>query len=83
MSLDKFKTKVMENTDDGVKSFDFVVDDPNADFETMKMDDLTRAKFQMKVNNKLYDVYPDLRSLTGSGKHYLESTKYKKELEKL
>ena len=45
MSLDKFKTKVMENTDDGVKSFDFVVDDPNADFETMKMDDLTRAKF--------------------------------------
>ena len=37
----------------------------------------------MKVNDKLYDVYPDIRSLTGSGKHYLESTKYKKELEKL
>ena len=37
----------------------------------------------MKVDSSTFEVYPDLRSMTGSGKHYLDATKYKKELDKL
>ena len=49
----------------------------------MTIGTLTRDKFKMKIDSTEYDVFPDLRSLTGSGKHHIDSNKYKKELDKL
>ena len=37
----------------------------------------------MKVDSQEYQVYPDIRSLTGTGKERIDSTKYRKELDKL
>jgi len=49
----------------------------------MTIGELTKNKFLMKINNSEYHVYPDLRSLTGTGRDHIDSTKYKKELDKL
>jgi hypothetical protein len=37
----------------------------------------------MKVDSQEYHVYPDIRSLTGTGKERIDATKYRKELDKL
>ena len=35
----------------------------NIPVESMTMGDLKAKKFRMRVNNKIYDVYPDLNSI--------------------
>lgn len=35
----------------------------NVPVESMTMGDLKAKKFRMRVNNKIYDVYPDLNSI--------------------
>ena len=35
----------------------------NTPVESMTMGDLKAKKFRMRVNNKIYDVYPDLSSI--------------------
>ena len=38
----------------------------NVPVESMTMGDLKAKKFRMRVNNKIYDVYPDLNSILKS-----------------
>ena len=83
MTLEGFQNHILENTDGSIKSLQFVAKDQEADPAQLTVGEMTRSKFQMKVDTSTFEVYPDLRSMTGSGKHYLDATKYKKELDKL
>lgn len=49
----------------------------------MTIQELTKNKFTMKVDSKAYDVYPDIRSITGTGRNNAEADKHAKELNKL
>ena len=87
MTIEKFKTQVMDNTDGQIKTIDLysnaTVTDEDGSTKSMTIGELTKNKFLMKINNSEYHVYPDLRSLTGTGRDHIDSTKYKKELDKL
>lgn len=68
-SVGDFRQKVLDNTDNNVSTFELMRDDPpnqrqSAEaIEDMTMGDLKSKKFRMRVNNKIYDVYPDLISI--------------------
>ena len=54
--------------DNNVSNFELMRNDPpnketNVPVESMTMGDLKAKKFRMRVNNKIYDVYPDLNSI--------------------
>ena len=59
-TIEAFKEKVLASCPDEIKSFDLI---PGATDEATTTGDLKTRKFQMKVNNKTYSVYPDLRSM--------------------
>ena len=59
---------MLNNTDNNVSNFELMRNDPpnketNVPVESMTMGDLKAKKFRMRVNNKIYDVYPDLNSI--------------------
>ena len=63
-----FCQQVLNNTDSNVSNFELMRNDPpnketNVPVESMTMGDLKAKKFRMRVNNKIYDVYPDLNSI--------------------
>ena len=66
-----FCQQVLNNTDNNVSNFELMRNDPpnketNVPVESMTMGDLKAKKFRMRVNNKIYDVYPDLNSILKS-----------------
>ena len=67
-SVADFCQQVLNNTDNNVSTFELMRNDPpnketNVPVESMTMGDLKAKKFRMRVNNKIYDVYPDLNSI--------------------
>ena len=48
-------------------------------FEKMTLGELKQGKFRMRVNNKTYDVYPDLTSIV---RDPVDAAKHKDELKK-
>ena len=59
---------MLNNTDNNVSNFELMRNDPpnketNVPVESMTMGDLKAKKFRMRINNKIYDVYPDLNSI--------------------
>ena len=62
-----FRQQVLDNTDSNVSSFELMKNvAPNSEatsVDSMTMGELKAEKFRMRVNNKIYDVYPDLISI--------------------
>ena len=85
MTVEAFKNHVVESSDGVIKNFELLSnkDGDDTDYTKMTMHDLTKDKFRMKVDSKSYDVYPDIRSITGTGRKYIDPEKYGKDLEKL
>ena len=64
-----------------MKSFELqLAEDTKASAADLTLGELKQRKFRMKVNNKLYDVYPDLISLVRSPEAV---TKYKQQMGKI
>ena len=75
-----FRQSVLDNTDSDVSSFELIPADPSkkeASIDNMTMGDLKSNKFKIRVNNKSFDVYPDLISLF---RNQAPVTKNKKEM---
>ena len=60
-----FQQRVMDNTNDDVSSFELIStnDKDSKSADGMTLGELKQGKFRMRVNNKTYDVYPDLGSI--------------------
>ena len=61
-TIEAFKEKVLASCPDEIKSFDLIPSQKN-EGEAVTTGELKTRKFEMKVNNKTYSVYPDLRSM--------------------
>ena len=81
MTVADFRQRVLDSTDDDVSSFELLSADPEQkDIDKMRMGELKSQKFRMRVNQKLYDVYPDFVSIS---RQHAAVTKNKKEMSKL
>ena len=64
-----FRQAVLDNTEADVTTFDLLTADQKPVEESntsLTMGELKAKKFKMRVNNKLYDVYPDMISISRS-----------------
>lgn len=67
----QFRQQVLDGTDNDVSSFELLKarDEPNkgasdkVSIDEMTLGELKAQKFRMRVNNKIYHVYPDLISI--------------------
>ena len=61
-----FKQTVLDNTEEDVSSFELLTAEGNKaeEIDSMTLGELKSKKFRMRVNNRTYDVYPDLLSIT-------------------
>ena len=75
-----FEKRVLSNTEDDVRSFELLSVDSEDKNDKLTLGQLKTEKFRMRVNNKTYDVYPDLVSLIRSPP---PSSKFKKEIGKI
>lgn len=77
-----FRQQVLDNTDSNVSSFELMKNAaPNSDatsVDSMTMGELKAEKFRMRVNNKIYDVYPDLISILKKNGVEVDSAKKSK-----
>ena len=76
---------VIDNTEEDVSSFELLTADGNKaeEIDSMTLGELKSKKFRMRVNNRTYDVYPDLLSITRTQTENKTAAKNKKELLKL
>lgn len=82
MKVADFRQQVLDNTNQDVKSFELltVEKQKEADVDKMTMGELKQQKFRMRVNNRNFDVYPDMISIV---KDPAQVTKHKKEMLKI
>ena len=78
--INDFEQRVIANTEGDVRSFELLSTDNEANLDKMTIGQLKQGKFKMRINNKAYDVYPDLMSLV---RDPAQTTKHKKEISKI
>lgn len=84
-TVGEFRQTVLDNTEEDVSSFDLLTADASKadELDKMTLGELKSKKFRMRVNNRTYDVYPDLLSITRSQADAKANAKIKKEVAKL
>ena len=75
-----FEKRVLDNSGDELRSFELFSGSSEETSDKTTLGQLKQNKFKMRVNNKVYDVYPDLISLT---RDPVAATKHKKEIAKI